>query len=136
MSRMGSIYNRLTGAAARHNRALREVKDWEANVEKFLVAYRLLKGKSGAAGLLDNSGDAKFDLTGLVHKGRGLAATARDVKDKRVVPLVTGIVENLEVIRRYLMSPTIQKENLFMATTELRDYFAALQGTLDEISYL
>jgi hypothetical protein len=136
MSRIGSIYSRLTGAAARHNRALKEVRDWEAKVEKFLVAYRLLKGKAGMAGLLENPGDAKFDLTGIVHKGRGMVETAWDVKDKRIEPLVAGLVENMEVMRRYLMSPSLQKENLAGAVVELRDYFAALQGALAEISYL
>ncbi len=136
MSRMGAIYNRLTGAAARHNRALREVRDWVAALEKFLVAYKMLKGKSGVAGLLENPGDAKFDLTGIVHKGRGLVETARDVKDKKVAPLVAGIVENAESLRRYLMNPVLQKEKMAEAAAELRDYFNALSGALGEINYL
>jgi hypothetical protein len=121
MIRIGSLYHRLTGAAARHNRALMEVRDWEVKVE---------------AGLLQNPGDAKFDLTGIVHKGRGMVETARDVKDKRVEPLVAGLVENMEVMRRYLMSPSLQKENLAGAVMELRDYFNALSGVLEKISYL
>jgi hypothetical protein len=137
MSRMGSIYNRLTGAAGRHNRALREVTDWEESVEKFLVAYKLLKGKSAAAGLMENSGDAKFDITGLLHKGRVMVVTARDVKDKRVAPLVAGIVEAMDGIRRSMMSPAMQKEKLAGAlVVELRENFEALRGALAEISYL
>lgn len=136
MIRIGSLYHRLTGAAARHNRALMEVRDWEVKVEQFLAAYKLLKGKSTTAGLLQNPGDAKFDLTGIVHKGRGMVETARDVKDKRVEPLVAGLVENMEVMRRYLMSPSLQKENLAGAVMELRDYFNALSGVLEKISYL
>jgi hypothetical protein len=136
MNKMGSMFNRLTGAAARHNRALVDVKDWAATVEKFLVGYGLIDEDSDLGLLLGNGGDAKFDLTGIAYTGRGLTARCREVKDKRVAPLVAGIVKNVENIRRYLMNPTIQLERLTETVAVLRTFFQTLNATLAEIEYL
>jgi hypothetical protein len=136
MNKMGSMFNRLTGAAARHNRALVDVKDWAATVEKFLVGYGLIDEDSDLGLLLGNGGDAKFDLTGIAYTGRGLTARSREVKDKRVAPLVAGIVKNVENIRRYLMNPTIQLERLTETVAVLRTFFQTLNATLAEIEYL
>jgi hypothetical protein len=136
MSRMGSILNRLTGAAARHNRALDEVNEWSEKVGKFLGAFGLAKNKAGLGGLLENCGDAKFDLTGIAYSGRGLPARASDIKDKSVSPLVAAIVDNVENIRRYLMNPEFQSENLAKAVGDLRASFRKLHGILKKTSFL
>ncbi len=136
MGKMGSVFNRLTGAAARHNRALGEVDEWHAKVEKFLGTYNLLKGKAALGNLLENCGDAKFDLTGIAYSGRGMAAKARDIKDKNVAPLVAGIVNNVEDIRRYLMNPSLQMESLTKTVGELRTSFKKLSGIMKKTSYL
>jgi hypothetical protein len=136
MSRMGSIFNRMTGAAARHNRALGEVKDWAAVVERFLVGYGLIEDGGDLGLMLGNSGDAKFDLTGIAYTGRGLVARSREVKDKRVAPLLAVMVNNVENIRRYLMTPSIQEENLIEKVAELRASFQTLHAVLAEIEYM
>jgi hypothetical protein len=136
MSRMGSIFNRMTGAAGRHNRALDEVKEWADAVERFLVGYGLIEDGSDLGLVLGNSGDAKFDLTGIAYTGRGLAARSREVKDKRVAPLLAGMVNNVENIRRYLMTPTIQAENLAEKVAELRASFQTFRAVLAEIEYM
>jgi hypothetical protein len=133
---MGSIFNRMTGAAARHNRALDEIRDWAKTVEKFIVAYGLDEEGAGLAGLLDSRGDAKFDLTGIAFKGRGLVDRAKDVRDKRVAPLVAGIVENVEGTRRFLINPSLQRDRLDKSVADLCANFTALSEALEEIEFL
>ena len=136
MNKIGSMFNRLTGAAARHNRALGEVDEWHAKVEKFLGTYGLLKGKAALGNLLENCGDAKFDLTGIAYSGRGMATKARDIKDKNIAPLVAGIVDNVENIRRYLMNPSLQMEILTKAVSELRASYKKLHGIISKTTYI
>jgi hypothetical protein len=130
---MSNMFHRLTGAASRHNKALGEINDWAARVEKFLVTYSLDREDPGAEGLLGSSGDAKFDLTGLAYTGRRLESTARDIRDKRVGPALAATVENVEGIRRCLMKPSLQMERLAAAIGSLRANFAALKAALMEI---
>jgi hypothetical protein len=136
MSKMGSIFNRMTGAAARHNRALDEVKDWLETVERFLVGYGLIEDGADLSLLLGNSGDAKFDLTGISYTGRGIAARSGDVRDKRVTPMLTEIINNVETIRRCLMNPSLQAERLSGSVEAMRASFQELQEMLGEIEYL
>jgi hypothetical protein len=136
MSRMGSIFNRMTGVAARHNRALGEVKDWASVVERFLVGYGLMEDGSDLGLMLGNSGDAKFDLTGIAYTGRGLTARSGEIRDKRVAPLLAVMVNNVENIRRYLMTPSIQAENLAEKVAELRASFQTFRAVLAEIEYM
>jgi hypothetical protein len=136
MGKMGSMFNRLTGAAARHNQALSDVRDWAVTVEKFLVGYGLMDESAGLDLLLGNGGDAKFDLTGLSYTGRRLALRSGDIRHKKVPPLVADIINDVESIRRYLMNPSLQSEKLAETATALRSSFRTLQDTLAEIEYL
>jgi hypothetical protein len=130
---VSSMFHRLTGAASRHNKALDEVNDWAARMEKFLVAYGLDRKDHGAEGLLGSSGDAKFDLTGLAYTGRRLEGTARDIRDKRVGPALAATVENVEGVRRCLMKPSLHMERLAAAIGSLSANLGALKVALMEI---
>ena len=134
MSRMESIFYRLTGTASRHNRSLREVKDWAWTVEKFLRTYGIWTSKGGLGGLLKSSGDAKFDLTGIDHHGRDMVDRAREIMDRGIEPLVAKTVEDVEVVRKCLISPSLRNEKLPEAVAELRSSFKKLNGALKKIS--
>ena len=136
MSRMESIFYRLTGVAGRHNRSLVEVRDWLATLEKFLRTYGLWGEDADLQGLLKSSGDAKFDLTGIAYKGRGMVARAREIMDGGVVEQVSGMLKNVEKIRRYLMNPALQAVNLLESFTALREYYQTLHEALENIEYL
>jgi hypothetical protein len=133
MSRMESIFYRLTGVAGRHNRSLSEVKDWAGTVEKFLRTYGLWRNNAGLDGLLKRSGDAKFDLTGIDHNGRDMVVRAREIMDRSIEPLVAKTVESVAVIRKCLISPSLRNEKLPEAVAELRASFKKLNGALKKI---
>jgi hypothetical protein len=130
---MESIFYRLTGAASRHNRSLRDVRDWAATVEKFLRTYGLWTTKAGLKGLLEGSGDAKFDLTGIDHNGRVMVGRAREIMDRDIEPLVAKTVDDIEVIRKCLISPSLKSEKLPESVTELRADFKKLTSALKKI---
>jgi hypothetical protein len=126
---------RLAGVTGRHNRALRELNDWAGAVNKFLKTYGL-EADAGIDILLENSGDAKFDLTVIATKGRTMMATAGKIRKKRLPSMVAGIVDSVESIRRYLINPALQKERLRRGIINLRSSTEELQKTLEEIDYL
>jgi len=134
MSKMESIFYRLTGVAGRHNRSLRDVNDWAATVEKFLRTYGQWRSNAGLDVLLESSGDAKFDLTGIDHNGRVMVVRAREIMDRSIEPLVAKTVDDVAVIRKCLISPSLKNEKLPEAVAELRADFKKLNGALKKIS--
>ena len=134
MKAVSGMLNALTGASTRHNKALREVKDWAGIVQKFLTTYGL-SGESDFSSLLGDVGDAKFDLTSIAYKSRPLVKTSSKIKGQDISPLVSGIHDSVEVLRIVLIDPTLQSENLSEAVTDLLSSFEKLQGALSGIEY-
>ncbi len=126
---------RLTGVTTRYNQALREVNDWADMLNRFIKTYRLDK-KAGLEYILENSGDAKFDLTSIATKGRIMIVTAGKIKKKQVPSMIAGIVDSVEGIRRYLINPALQKERLSQGLSSLRSKTEELKKALAEIGYL
>jgi hypothetical protein len=126
---------RLLGINARHNRVLDEVKDWTKTVARFLAKYGLDES-DGTDKLLEESGDVKFELTEIVYKGRPLVSRADKLRDKAVLLMVAEIIEYAESLRRYLISPALQRERLDQAAIDLRSSLETLKKTLAGIEYL
>ncbi len=135
MQAIWDLFRRLSGANKRHNRALRAVKDWTETVSQFFKKYGLDEN-AGTDDLLANSGDVKFELTEIVYKGRLVVARAGKLRNKQVAPMISGMIDSMESIRRYLINPALQIERLNQGITNLRLSLETLQKTLAEIQYL
>jgi hypothetical protein len=130
-----NLLNWLTGRSLRHNRALRHVRDWAATVQKFLSEYQLY-GNSNIDFLLGNSRKANFDLIAMAHKGNILIKPASKIRNTRVSPLLTEVVDEIENMRRALMNPDIRGTRLPEVISRLRISFEKLQEKLSAIEYI
>jgi hypothetical protein len=129
------ILNRLTGRSARHNRALRDIRDWAATVRKFLNDYGLY-GSADTETLLKNISQANFDLINMSHKGNLLAAAADHISGTRVSPRLIRVLGEIENTRRALMNPMLRHNTLPAVVAELSKSFESLQERLSIIDYL
>ena len=130
-----NLWNFLTGRTARHNRALRHVRDWAAAVQKFLSDYRLY-GTSDIGFLLGNTRQANFDLTALTHKGNALIQPAAQIRNAQVSPLLTKVVDEIENMRRALMNPALRSTRAPEVASRLRISFEKLQEKLVVIEFI
>jgi hypothetical protein len=126
------IFNRLSGATARRNRALRHTSDFTEAIKKFLTSYDQYENVD-INRFLEKSSEIKFDVSVLAHSGRSVAKLAVSLKNKPAVLLIDEIVENMESVRRYLFSPSAQKEKLRQALIKLRTSSEELQKFITEI---
>jgi len=126
------MFNALTGASGRHNKALRVISDWLATVQKFLTGYSLY-GNYDLDTLLQKRGDAKFDLTNMAYNGRPLVATAKNIKGADLTPLMQDIITYIEEIRRYLIDPSLQGDKIRESALNLRGTFEKLQDALSSV---
>lgn len=127
-------FNVLAGVSTRHNRALRDVRDWAITVEKFISVYNL-SGSTNFDLLLKNSGKAKFDLTAIAYKARPLIRTAKNIKDTDVSPLIVDLNNNIENMRRILINRTLQKDKLGTVTASFCASFEKLSEVISDIEY-
>jgi hypothetical protein len=129
------ILNRLTGKSIRHNRALRDIRDWTATVQKFLNDYRLY-GSWDMDTLLENISQANFDLINISYRGNNLASAATRISQARILPLLLSVIEGLENTRRTLMNPASRRTRLPEVVSGLCVSFEKLQEKLSQIDYL
>jgi hypothetical protein len=129
------ILNWLTGRSARHNRALRNIREWAATVQKFLTEYQLY-GSPDVNVLLKNLSQAKFDLIDMSHKGHPLAMAAARISHARVSPLLIRVIDEVDNTRRAMMNPSLRVTTLPEVVSRLRISFEKLQEKLSEIDYL
>jgi hypothetical protein len=88
--------NVLTGAATRHNRALREIGDLLQELNNFLAEY------NAPEKVFENVVKARVDISTLMYKirkGEEIFKHIKDIKGKRVTPLITEVYNNLENVR-------------------------------------
>jgi hypothetical protein len=129
------ILNRLTGKSARHNRALRDVREWAATVQKFLTDYGLY-GSTDTATLLKNISQANFDLIAMSYKGNMLAAAADRISGARVSSHLIRVIGEIENTRRALMNPMLRRNTLPAVVAGLGKSFENLQKRLSTVDYL
>ena len=125
----------VTGASGRHNKALRDVNDWAATVQKFLNTYELY-GSSSYTALLDNVGSAKFDLTGIAYNGRPVIDIAKKIKGADMPAIITDVINSLENLRRFLIHPDKQEEKVDDSVDNLRTSYEKLQDTISHIDLM
>lgn len=122
--------NALTGRTARQNRKLQVISEWLETVTRFMEAYSLL-GQEPLGTLLLKTGNAKFDLVGIIHNGRPVVNESKTLKESQFYDLIVAIVEGAESTRRYLIKPELQQEHLIRTIMELRDNHDKLQASID-----
>jgi hypothetical protein len=126
------VLKRLTGVTARRNRALRYANDWAETVNQFLKTHNLNENIN-IDKFLENRGNIMFEISVLAHNGRSLIEQIGNLKNKQVALLVAEMVGYVESIRRYLFSPSAQKERLRQVLIKLRTSCESLQKNLAEI---
>lgn len=131
---LSNTFNLLTGISARHNRALRDVRDWVITVQIFISEYNLYDS-TNLKSLLKNSGKAKFDLTAIAYKARPLIKTANNIKGTDVSPLIAELNDHVENMRRILIHRSLQKGKLNTVITSLRASFKKLSEAISDIEY-
>jgi hypothetical protein len=129
------LWNFISGRSARHNRALRHVRDWSATVAKFISDYRLSAG-ADMAFLLENVRQANFDLIAMTHKGNGLIKPASRIRGAPISSLLTKVVDGIENMRRALMIPALRSQRLPEAVTRLRASWENLQEKLAPLEFM
>ena len=129
------VLNWLTGKSARHNKALRDIRDWADTVEKFITDYKL-RGSMGAGTLADNISQANFDIIALGHKGNNLAAAANKISQAEISPLLIQVIGEIENTRRALMNPTFRTTTLPGVVSRLCMSFEKFRDRLSTIDNL
>ncbi|MFH1647547.1 MAG: hypothetical protein ABID71_07690 [Chloroflexota bacterium] len=129
MEKLRDAFKIATGASSRHNRALREVRDWASTVRKFITIYGLAEGDD-LGQLLGNIGDAKFDLTAIAYTSRPVIKKARRIMGFDVPALIKALVGNVESMRLILISPSLQEERLKQAISGLNASFENLNEAI------
>ena len=132
---ISSVLNLLSGATARHNKALREVSDWARTILKFLTTFDLFDSNDVSL-ILENIGDAKFDLTSIAYKGRPMIDLSMKIKGYKIAPLVSEILDTVESLRRYLLNPELQSDRVNQGVINLRSSYEKLNGALAEIEFM
>lgn len=125
--------NLLTGRTGRRHKVLRAISDWAVTLQDFLTHFELY-GSTELGTLLDKSGDAKFALVGITHNGRPIISRSKVLKGTDLPDLVAVIVNGAENIRRYLMDPVLQQNNLNKSILNLRVDYEKLQAALDQFA--
>jgi hypothetical protein len=128
------MLNYLTGISKRHNRALRDVRDWAATVQRFLTRYDLY-GSPNFDSLFKDINEAKLDLTTIAYRARTLIKTGNDVKGQKISPLMVSLVTNVENLRRALINPSLHETRLGEDILSLLMSFEKLQETLSDVEY-
>lgn len=132
---LSNTFNSLTGRSGRHNRALRDITDLLAEIQRFYSIYHLEEESSKFESLLANIGYAKLDLTNLAYHTRPMIKTSKDIKGEKISPIIDEISNELEDLRRALMDPALRKTHLRKAISELHKSVANLQDKLSKIEY-
>ena len=128
-------FNSWTGRSRRHNRALRDVKDWSAAVQQVLERYNLQEGSSDFGSIFENIGEAKLDFTTITYKTGEIIEIAKNVKGTRISPLIEKMHSKLANIRRALINPALGNEILGTVISELQESFKKLQDAISDIEY-
>jgi len=128
-------FNSFTGRNSRHNRALRDVTDLSVAIQEFMSRYNLQEESSKPNFVFENIASAKFDLTTIAHRTRMIIKTAKDIKGKRISPLIEEVHSDLEDVRRALINPALGSTILSEVLSKLRESFKKLHDAISDIEY-
>lgn len=130
-----NTFNSLTGISRRHNQALRDVADWSTTVQAFLLKYNLKEGSFNLGSVLENIGEAKFDVTTITHRARDVSAVAKNIKGTMISPLIKEIIDEFGNIRRALINPALGITILRQDIPKLHESFKKLKDSISAIDY-
>ena len=124
-----------TGRSRRHNRALRDVRDWSAAVQQVLERYNLQEGSSDFGSVFENIGEAKLDLTTITYQTSEIIEIAKNVKGTRISPLIEEMHSHFADVRRALINPALSNEILDGVVSKLQESFKKLQDAISDIEF-
>ena len=124
----------VTGINTRHNKALRDIKDWAETLRRFFIVYDLY-GSPKFNLLTENIGKVKFDLIYITYKGHMLINEAKNIKGKAIIPLITDIMADAENLKRELTNLSLQDDTISEITLGLRKSFEKLKDALSDKEY-
>ncbi len=130
-----NVFNLLTGRTLRHNRALRNTRDWATTVQEFLSEYQL-GDNLNISFLLKNPSQADFDLVTLAHNGNLLIKPALKIRDRQVLPHLIEVINDIVSMRRALMSPALRSTRLPEVVSRLCASYEKFQERLSAIEYI
>ena len=119
------VVNTVTGSTVRHNRALKEIKELLGALKDFLETYRT------PADVFENLGVARTEVTTLMYQLRVKGKTFRNIKAKRLMPLISDVYRSLESARVDIYNP---QKGRFGLTESLSNLNASFQALADAIS--
>ena len=127
----------VTGIGNRHNKALRDMKDWAETLRGFLIVYDLYASPN--FNLLiesnENINKAKFDLIYIIYKGRILITEVKNIKGRAFTPLISEIMMYVENLKEVLTNLPLQDVIISEITLGLRKSFEKLKDALSDIEY-
>jgi hypothetical protein len=118
----------------RHTQLWRQTKDWSVGVGSFIEEYKLAVNATDY--LLENSRQSKLELIELTYRGNKLVRMASTTKDSRVLSILVGVVNELENMRRALISPVLQNMKLTEIAFRLNTAYGRLQERLATLELL
>ncbi len=104
-------------------------------MQELLTTYELNEG-TNCKKLLQNTGEAKLDLTAIYYNGRSLVDKAAIFKDREISKFIAFIVDEAESIRRYLMNPSLQIDRLRTGVHNLYSSFGSLRDELSRTEFM
>ena len=125
----------LTGRSRRHNKALRDVTEWLATLQEFFTKYNLPEAGSNLDPILENMGEANFELTNIKYRAHGIIKTAPNIKGSKISPLINEIIDELDGVRRAFINLAFDHTILIKVIAELQNSFKKLQDAISEIEY-
>ena len=123
------LINLLTGWNSRHNRALREITDLSHAIDEFIAEYRI------PADIFGNIGKARIDITSIAYQTRTKMKVAKQIRGKRIAPLVKQLNNNLETVREDIYTTKRGKEYLREDLSNLNNALRVLTDSISDISY-
>ena len=123
------IVNVFTGAATRHNRALREIRDLIKELSDFLTEFGVSKKVFG------NVVKARIDISTLMYKIRKSEKAFGHIKSKKLMPLLLDVYNNLENVRVDVYNPQKGKVALDKNLSNLNASLEALTSAVSEIEF-
>ena len=123
------VVDTITGVATRHNLALKEIRRILDTLGEFLNRY------STPADVFENIVPARVDVSTLIHQIRTRTKAFRNIKEKRLMPLLHDLNDCLESVRVDIFNPQKGSWTLKESLPKLRDSFQVLVELISEIEY-
>ena len=120
---------------AKHNRALRDILYLIKTIEDFCTKYRLQDDSPNFKTLFEHMGKARIDATEIVYQTGIRIRRFGAIKGKDLLPLVEGMYNPLDELKRSLFTLSLSSEVLTQRVSKLNVAFENLLAAISDIGY-